>query len=329
MKLSNLKTLFVALSFTALYACTKSDSMPPTTPPTTGGNSSGNSLVFFVDTFRVYSTNLTGGDRKVVVDEDLKSQNNYIAQVTTLPGKSRIAYAYTTGGGSGFIIKTVGIDGKDVKTIKTLPSGQYFNYIKGVADGKIYFSYGTPGNPAKNYVMGFDGTNETELTSVPSFSGNTDGTQIATSGKGIIDMSGYFLSLNNGVFAEANSFYLLNNETKANINQTALSDDASKLAVLYTTTDDKKLEVRVKDVVKANVAATTVYTINLAADEEKWNVRILWLNGNKNILVYYGKFTGPKGAASDYTKCEVIDVAAKTATNWKFTGDQAQRVVVY
>jgi hypothetical protein len=327
MKLTNIKTLLIALSFTALYACTKSNSEPTPAPPVTGGGT-GNSIVFYTDTFRVYSTNLSGGDRKLVVDEDLKSQNNYIGFITTIPGKNKIVYTYTTGGGSGFVIKTADTDGKNVKTIKTIPTQNSISYIKGIADGRIYFAYGPTGSPAKNYVMDADGANETALTTIPTYS-RINASQIATSGKGIIDNSGYFAVLNNGVFAEASSFYLLANETKADIRQTAVSDDATKLAILYTTTDPNVFEVRIKDIAKANVTATTVYTVTLASDEINYNVNIQWVNGNKNVLVSYGKFTGPQGSATDYTKCELIDVAAKTATNWKFTGDEAQRVVVY
>ncbi|MFD2145784.1 hypothetical protein [Mucilaginibacter antarcticus] len=313
-----------------MYACTKSttDGTPTPTPLTTVGNGSGNSIVFYTDTFRVYSTNLAGGDRKLVVDEDLKSQNNYIGLITAIPGKNKIAYTYTTGGSSGFVIKTADTDGKNIKTIKTMPASNFLGYMKGMSDGRIYFSYGPVGAPGKNYVMDADGANETQLSTIPP-NGRIEARQISTSGKGIIDESGYFMVLNNGVFAEASSFYLLANETKTTIRQTAVSDDATKLAILYTTANPNVFELRVKDITKTNVAATLVYTVTLASDEITYNVNIQWVNGNKNVLVNYGKFTGPKGLATDYTKCELIDVAAKTAINWKFTGDEAQRVVVY
>jgi hypothetical protein len=331
---TNFKVLLTVLSLTGLYACTKNQDAAPNTNPTntttTTTTTTTNSTVFYVDTFRVYSTTLTGTDRKVVVDEDLKSNNNYISSISTLPGKSMLVYSYSTGYLNPVVIKTVGNDGTGLKTIKTIPAGTYIYFLKGVTGGKIYYSTGVSAATAKIYVMDADGTNEKEITGIPSGEVGTyiPEQQIAGQGTGVLGNDGYFIGLASAAFNEAGSFSLLTNETKASIVRMAISDDGTKAALLYKTAIANVFEVRVKDITKTNTAATLVYTVTLDADESLYNIYMLWANGTKNIIVYDGKFTTPKGSVSDYTKCELVDISAKTATNWKFTGDQISQIVV-
>ncbi len=322
------KTLLLPLAIASLYSCSKSNVEPDPEPSTPGALT--NTTVFYADTFRIYSTAFGGGLRKLVVDEDIKSGNNYIITMSPIPGKGVIAYAYTTGYLTASVIKTVKVDGTDKKTIKTLPVGCRLNFLKGIIDGKLYYgiSYneGTT-TVTKSYVINADGSNEKELTGIPNLN-FTPNTQISGQGLGILATGGYFAKLKNGVFDELNSFAALTNETTADIQRMAISEDATKLALLYKTASASKFEVRVKDLTKTAAKATTVYTVTIDAETSPYNFDILWANGAKNIIFYNGKFTMPSGSAADYTKCEFIDVEKGTATNWKFTGDEIGKIVV-
>lgn len=324
------KTLFAAVIIAGFYSCSKNNIEPdPGTPSAPGTNT--NTTVFYADTFRIYSTAFGGASRKLVVDEDIKSGNNYIITMTPLPAKGIIVYVYTTGYLDPTVIKSVKADGTDKKIIKTLPVGTHISFIKGITDGKIYFSTNTTsggGAGSRKYVMDADGTNEKELTGLPGYGAYLSDTQISNQGLGILGSEGYFAKLKNGVFDELNSFQVFTNETKVDIHRIALSDDATKVALLYKTTTGNKYEVRVKDNTKTAAKAVTVYTVTLEANTSPDNVNFLWANGTKNIIFYNGKYTSPKGAADDFTKCELIDVEKGTATNWKFMGDDIGKIVV-
>ena len=320
----------MAIAIAGLYSCSKNNTEPePGTPPISGNPA--NTTVFYADTFRIYSTAFGGGSRKMVVDEDIKSGNNYIVTMTPVPTKGIIVYVYTTGYLDPTVIKTVKTDGTDKKIIKTLAVGTHISFIKGITDSKIYFSTNTTtGGVTANrkYVMDADGSNEKELTGLPGYGAFLSDTQISNQGLGILGSEGYFAKLKNGVFDELNSFQVFTNETKADIHRIALSDDATKVALLYKSSAGNKYEVRVKDNTKSAGKATTIYTVTLEANTSLDNVNFLWANGTKNIIFYNGKFTSPRGAADDYTKCELIDVEKGTATNWKFTGDEIGKIVV-
>lgn len=77
----------------SFLACSKKDD---TTLNNGANGASGiSTTVFYADTFRIYSTDLKGGNRKLIVDEDLKSQNNYIGQISVLPINQQIVYTYS------------------------------------------------------------------------------------------------------------------------------------------------------------------------------------------------------------------------------------------
>ncbi len=328
-KMKNLyKALFLPLVIAGLYSCSKSNVEPTPEPPVTGAIT--NTTVFYADTFRIYSTAFGGASRKLVVDEDIKSGNNYIITMSAIPGKSIMAYAYTTGYLTAPVIKTVKFDGTDKKSIKTLPVGCRVNFLKGIIDGKLY--YGISYNEGtltvtKNFVINADGTGEKELTGLPNLN-FTPNNQISSQGLGILTSTGYYAKITNGTFDELNSFNAWTNETSADIQRMAISDDGTKLALLYKTSAANKFEIRIKDLSKTAAKATTVYTVTLDAETSQFKYDMLWSNGAKNIIFYNGKFTMPSGATADYTKCEYIDVEKGTATNWKFTGDEIGKIVV-
>ena len=72
------KLIYVLTIVSLLFACKKNDpSIEEEIKPVAGKSQN----VFFVDTFRVYSTDLVGNNKKLILDEDIKSGNNYIVEM--------------------------------------------------------------------------------------------------------------------------------------------------------------------------------------------------------------------------------------------------------
>ncbi|RYZ94519.1 MAG: hypothetical protein EOP47_27695 [Sphingobacteriaceae bacterium] len=320
-----IKKLTLALLLAcALMACSKKNDGPNPDEETPAGL---NSTVFYADTFRVYKTDLTGGKRELVVDEDIKSGNNYIQGLTTIPGKGQVVYSYTTGYLDGSTIRIVNADGTGKKVIKTIPSGTSIAFIKGVGEQIFYRTSVYSGTDviSKTFTMDADGSNEKELTTIPNGGGYITETQISSEGKGILNPGGYFMKLENGIFKEAESFYAFKHTDETDMYDIAISADATKGAFLYKMSDTK-YEIRIKDM-SATSSFSTLYTLNLPAAASR-SVNILWVNGNKNVMVYWGQFTSPQGSPNDYTQCELIDAATGKAVIWKFTGDEIGHIVV-
>lgn len=319
---------FVALLATALLACSKKDDNTIDQQPANGESTT----VFYADTFRIYSTDLKGGNRKLVVDEDLKSGNNYLGYVTYVAVSKKLAYTYYEGYNKDIVLKTCNVDGSDKKTIKTFPASTNVGVLKGTSDGQLIYSL--PGNvypnqtPSKTFSMKVDGSGETEIK-IPFYANIHNPDLISSEGKGILDESGYFAIIANGIFDERNSFNILLNEDndKTKIRSLTLSNDATKAAFVQTTTTNRKYEIRIKDVKSTAPSATILYTVNIAADANDQAPDIHFVNGTKNLLMEYGKFTSPKGSSADYTYCELIDTATgKVTQSWKFTGDSIGRL---
>ena len=326
------KTLFyLAIASLSFLACTKNDN---TNPSQGGGGTLGvSTTVFYVDTFRIYSTDLKGGNRKLVVDEDLKSQNNYITQISILPTTQQLVYGYYDGVSRGTLIKTCKFDGSSVKVIKSINAGSSIGFVKGTSDGNIYYQTNTftGGTVAsRTFSIKADGTGETELQGF-LYGANINEAQISNQGKGVLSRDGYFGVIANGVFDERNSFNIFLNEDKdkTKFRTIILSADAKKAAFLLSTSTTGKYELRVKDVIKDVSASTVLYTLNIPADANQYSPHIYFVNGSSNVLVAYGKFTSPKGSPNDFTNCDLVDIATgKVTQNWKFTGDDIGIIVV-
>ncbi len=324
------KTLFyLAIASLSFLACSKNDD--PNSGPS--GSSDVSTTVFYTDTFNVYSTDLKGGNRKLVVSEgpSNSSSNNYIYSVSYVPVANRLVYVYTERYNEPFFLRTCKLDGSDKKTIKTFPTGTNLGLVKAFSDGKIM--YVIPGKlypnqtPSKSFLINADGTGETEVN-VPFYTNIEEPDLISTDGKGVLAPTGYFAIINNGVFDERNSFNILLNEDKdqTKFMDLILSNDAKKAAFVQTTTANRKYEIRIKNVVKDAPVSTVLYTVNILAEANDQAPKIHFVNGSKNILMSYGKFTSPKGSPNDYTYCEIIDTTTgKVTQSWKFMGDNVYR----
>lgn len=324
MKKQLLYLTLLALSF---LACTKEDN-------SSGGPSNSSdvsSTVFYLDTFRIYSTDLKGNNRKLVVDEGLNSQNNYIGEFSILPTSQQLIYTYTQIFTQPMQIKICKMDGTDKKVVKTLASSQSsIGFVKGTKDGNIIYQVNTFQGPTintKTYIMKADGTEEKELQSFLYAAYIGEG-QVSNQGKGVLGDDGYFFKINNGIFVEAESFNIFLNEDKAKIKNKIISADATKAAFVQSTNTLGKYEIRIKDNSKTAPISTVLYTLNIPADADQYNANIYFVNGAKEIIVSYGKFTSPRGSVNDYTNCDLIDVATgKVTQTWKFTGDNISTII--
>ena len=329
--------LLVVAAF-LIAACSQKDDSNPQLDPSLLSNES--STVYFLDTFRVYSTNLSGGDRKLLIDEDLKSGNNYIGSLSVMPGSKKLIYVYNTSYLKPIEIKIANSDGTNIKTIKSLAVGTTINILKGITDNKIYFGtsvFASGGSTiaSKFYVMNDDGTNEKELIGFPYLS-YVDDAEVSNQGKGFIitstspfttgspsTISTYFNKINNGVYVEKESKGVLSNILSDDMAcNPILSNDITKIAYALKTTTTNKIEIKVKDITAATSTATTVYTLTVPAEIKNPYIKLYWVSGTQKLLAYYGNWKGGRYATSDSKMtCELIDVAKGTATTWAFTGD--------
>ncbi|WP_017256991.1 hypothetical protein [Pedobacter arcticus] len=320
------KALFyLAIASLSFLACSKSDDNGPSS------STDVSTTVFYTDTFNIYSTDLKGGNRKLVVSEGPYTGNNYFRGTAYVAKSKKMAYLYTEAYNKPFFLRTCNLDGTDKKTIKTFAAYTNVGIIKATAEGKIIYTLPGQAYPnqtaSKVFSMNVDGTGETEVI-VPFYAGISNPELISADGKGVLSEQGYFALMVNGVFDERNSFNLLLNEDKdqTKIRNLTMARDASKAAFIQTTGVDRKYEVRIKDVKKDAPVATVLYTVNINTEANDGTPGLTFVNGSKNILVSYGKFTSPKGSANDYTYCELIDTSnGKVVQSWKFMGDDIYR----
>jgi len=312
-----------------LMACSKANDGPEAREEITAGSS-----IYYVDTFKVYATDYKGNNRKLLFDEDIKSENNYITDICIMPGSGKIVYGYITSYLNPEVIKITNADGSGKKVIKTIPVGTNLNFVKGIPNNRIYFGTGVrSGNNVINkfYVMNDDGTNEKELTGLNSFAG-VQTEQVSSQGKGLIASGGYFVKIKDDAFSELESFNVLTNEKISDMEGgLAISPDATKLAFVVRTSVANKYDVRVKDISTRGTSSVVAYTFTLptAGSSSTFNtpVNLCWADNGKKLIFSYGKFTTPKGAATDNSSIHLIDPANSKVTNWTFGGDGYLRVL--
>jgi len=319
--------LSLGISAMLIAGCSKNESeVKPDEPPQ---NTSGTSnLVLYVDTFKVYSTDLKGGTRKELINEDLKSENNYITSLSIAPGTGKIVYEYLTGYLDPVTIKVTNPDGSGKKILKTFPAGTNVNFVKAIAGDRIYF--GTSVTSAglqvkKYYAMNIDGSNEKELKGLSPFA-NISSDQLSSEGKGLVTGDGYFVKINNDDFAETDSYNVLGNENKANIQSNLImSADAKKIAFISRTATSDQYEIRVKDISTRNTSSIVALTYTLSATGpgaiQFPSFGLCWADGSQRLLLSYGKMTFPKGSPNDYVFCQLLDLAKTDISSWSFTGD--------
>ncbi len=315
------KSLFyLAIASLSFLACSKSDDSN-NGPPASDGLST---KVFYQQRHQIYSTNLKGENKKTVVEEADKSQSNYIFRPSIMGIASKqIVYAYADDSKATYSIKVVNIDGSNVKIIKTLPKKDtYITLLKGLSNGLVLFQVNTVmGSVTTNrtFTIKADGTGETELSGAP-YDPYLSEQSISADGSSYINSDGKFNKITNGSIDNANSFDLISSAEKTNFYDDILSGDAKKAALIYYTRPQKKLEIKIKDVVKNSPAAVTLFTAELPANADDETFEICFVNGTKNILVSFSTRTAVQtpNPEPDYTSCQLIDASTGKVINaWK------------
>ena len=162
-KLKNMKKIYTLFLLTSLLfgACKKNtDTEKPSDTAAIKTN-----MALFLDTFRVYNSDLEGNGLKVSLDEDEKSGNNYIGHIA-YSQNNKFVYAYKPATGN-IQIKTANANGADKKTLKTLTTGVSVGFL-GSFGGKVLYAT-NEFNPSSSAMvnevrmMDEDGNNDTKL----------------------------------------------------------------------------------------------------------------------------------------------------------------------
>lgn len=289
-------------------------------------------LVFFVDTFRVYSSDLEGKGLKALVDEDEKSGNNYIARIT-YSNSNKFVYGYKTASGN-MQIKVANADGSNKKVLKSLASTASIGFLGSFGDKIMYstIDYSSSKPVTEIRTMAEDGSNDTPISLPrPTLTANNGSTFVSITE----DYSGtapsfgsYIVKFKNGTWDEANSFNL----PKVNglLRASAISDDGNTL-VYVTAADYTTLtyDVFVTDISKRGntakkVLSHTFPTTGEGAVQFPPQLSIALANGTSNILVGYGVDIEKQRYATknDYYYVQNIDVDKATIIKkWKIAGE--------
>jgi hypothetical protein len=338
-----MKRLFVlAFVLTGIISCTKEDGN--TTSSSTTGTA--NSLLAYVDSAQIFTTDLTGGNRKLAVAAETATVNEYLGTVQFSADGTKFIYSHNLSGSANVrTIKSCNLDGSNKKILKTFDATTNNNFLKVLANGKILFGTTTfTGGviATKVYTINEDGTGETAFTQSGFGVSNSSYTHVSKTGQDLLllatstpaqgtNFSGRIISYLGwsstgtltGERVIENSSDAFNDAAKAG--NVAISNDGSLVAfaVLNSAT---KFDIYTKETKAGAAARKLVYSITVPSDianVSSSSLKLRWLNGTDKLLAYIGKFTSPRGAATDYTQCYVITIGATASTdvNWKFTGD--------
>ena len=289
-------------------------------------------LVFFIDTFRVYSSDLEGKGLKALVDEDEKSGNNYINRIT-LSKNNKFIYGYKTASGS-IQIKVANADGSNKKVLKTLISTASIGFLGGFGDKIMYTTvdYSSSKPVTEIRTMSEDGSNDSPLSLPrPSLAASGGSTFVSTTedySNAAPSFSFYVVKFKNGTWDETSSF----NIPKVNglLRSSAISADGNTLVYVaaadYTTLT---YDVFVVDISKRGntakkVLSHTFPTTGDGAVQYPPQLSIALANGNANVLAGYGVDIDKQRYATknDYYYVQNIDLdKAIISKKWKIAGE--------
>ena len=346
-----MKRLFIlALAVTSIISCTKED----TTNSGGGGTTNGTAttLLAYADSAQIFTTDLTGGNRKLAVAAETATINESIGGVQFSADGTKFIYSHSLSGAPGVrTIKSCNLDGSNKKVLKTLDANTNNSFIKVLANGKILLSTNTftnPGIATKLFTINEDGTGETAFTQSGFGVTNSRNGDVSKTAQDIIFNSasapaqgtGYsgrmisYLGWNaagtvTGERVIENSTDVFNDVTKAGA--VTLSNDGS-LVAFAVVSGSGKFDIYTKGTGANAAARKLIYTIAVPADIPYFStymINLKWMSSNDKLLAYIGKFTPPRGAATDYTQCNLITIGATASTdvNWKFTGDDIGDIV--
>ncbi len=312
------KIIYILMCVTSVVACKKNDSSIGTTP-TTSGN-----LIFYIDSAKIYSTDLSGNNRKLVVGLDTTNPNSYISNwVTTTADAGKIYFRHHISGTSPSIKQyVVNSDGTGLVLIKNMATPNYeYGVTKLTTDGKLTFyqnQWSSPGAYTNTLQsLSLDGSTQTTLGTIPGtfthliWGINRAGDRFLSTQYSGSANTVYAGTLISGVPSSPRSL-------PAGINKFSYNDDGKKVAYLKSVSASS-LEIYVYDVVAETSSLVATYTIPTGATDD---TQICWADGTNKILVSTGFYTFPRGASTDYTSCSVYTVGSSaTPVTFKFSGD--------
>ncbi len=318
--------LFLAVASMTISGCSKKNDNEPS--PSKGSSTT----VFYIQRTQVYSTDLNGENKKLVIDEVNKSNNNYISSISIVGKNKQLAYVFADDTNGKFYIRTCNFDGTNIKTIKEIVSKDtYIEFFKGLSNGKIIyqtrvFILGGAAYADNSYSVNLDGTAETNINGIGYY--NTAASLISADGSAFLTYNdGMFTQIVNNVADKANAHSIYGNDAESNYG-VSLSGDGKWVGFLSVSAD-KKAEIRIKSTQKDAVASTVLATIDVPAGTDSEQINICFANGSESILLNFGTYTPPLGSVNDQTTCNLIDVASKKITKtWKLTGGAARYLVV-
>lgn len=289
-------------------------------------------LAFFVDTFRVYSSDLEGNGLSKLVDEDEQSGNNYIAQIA-YSNSGKFVYGYKTASGS-FQLKIANGDGSNKKTLKTLGGNAGISFLGSFGDKILYTTLAYNGTTAITEIrtMAEDGSNDIKLNLPrPTLAARGGATYVSTTE----DYSGanpssssYVVKFKNGIWDEASSFNLP--KVSGVLRASAISDDGNTLAYVsssdYTTLtyDVFTIDISKRGNTAKKILSHTFPSTGEGAVQYPPQLSIALANGSANILVGYGVDVDKKRYATknDYYYIQNISIDKGTITKkWKIYGE--------
>lgn len=312
------------------FACKKGSGTEPDEQqnPATQSN-----VVFFVDTFRVYTTDLEGNGLKAIINEDEKSGNNFIGRIAHTQSK-KLVYSYKPDAGQKSI-KVANADGSGIKSLKSFAINDQIEFVSGFGNKILYMTknYADYMNPTVEIrSMNEDGTNDTKLNlPQPSLAANSGTAYISTTYDYVNTPNSftfYVVRFENGTWSEAKSFTLPKNT--ASLKGSAISNDGNTL--VYVTApnyDSRDYDIYTVDIsAKGNTAKKVAsYTVPTTGDGgASWppSLSIGFANGTANVIVGYGVNVDNQRYATknDYYFVQNIDVAkGAVIKKWKIFGE--------
>lgn len=294
------------------------------------------STVFFLDTFRVYATDLAGNNKRLVFDEDINSGNNYFTAVDYSASSKRLIYAYKPGFNIKQELKSINVDGTDKKIIKTLGNTSVFFNFASSFGGKILYStteYTTANTiVTETRLIDENGGNDSKVSwPKPTVAARDGSGYLSISdnyGTTIPTSSIYRVVIKNGVFDEANSFTLP--QITGYIRGSALSSDGNTyIYLLARDPTSTQLDVMSVDLSKKGGLTKKVTTYEFpktgdGAVTSGQSVSLSFANGTTNLILSYGVRTssGRYANKDDYYFFQLLDTEKGTvASKWKIFND--------
>ena len=334
--MKNLKlTIFSAifLAFSALTSCTKEGiTVPvvvpvPPTPPAAATNA-----VYYVDSAKIYSTSLTGTNRRLVVGIDTLSPNSYIGSLIRSNDGNKLYFLhYTSGGTQAIKLYGVNKDGTGLTMLKNMPAGgPEYSLLRASADNKIVF-YQAAITPPSTFVntlqiINTDGTNQTTQASLLAGAPYIFRLSVAVNRYLSYDFTGAG-TLQTGTISGNTIGAPVNIGTVLGLNGSSLSNDGTKIAYAKLNAAGR-IEIYVYDVATAASQLKFTHTVNASIPLiSSYGVSVRWVAGTDKILLGYGKFTSPSGSASDFTQLTLYTLSNSAELTWRFEGDEIYNVV--